>query len=172
MAFVGPEGQRERGEVVDQGDGVAVGGEVDGAQVGAAGVAGFDADVGKLLGDVDGELGFGLFAAIGAEDAAKFPFLGAEGAEQETLAAVALAAKDAEQGSATAERAERGGDEQGGHGDLFGEEFGVRLEEGAGDELGERVGGGGCGRVGSRRDGRYCGRQVWRFGGGRNRRRR
>ena len=94
VVFGGPESQGEGGQVVDQGDGVAVFGEVDGADVVAAGVAGFYADVGELFGDVDGELGFGFFAAGGAEDAAEFPFVEAEGAEQVAFAAVAFDAED------------------------------------------------------------------------------
>ena len=64
--LVRPQSERDGGEVVDQGDGVAVFGEVDGGETKLAGVAGFDADVGQLLGDVDRELGFGFFAAGGA----------------------------------------------------------------------------------------------------------
>jgi hypothetical protein len=68
----------------------------DGADVVAAGVAGFNADVGELFGDVDGEFVFGFFAAGGAEDAAEFPFVEAEGADEVALAAVAFDAQNSE----------------------------------------------------------------------------
>jgi hypothetical protein len=74
---------------------VAVFGQVDGAEVVAAGFAGFYADVGELFGDVDGEFVFGFFAARRAKDAAEFPFVETEGAEEVALAAVAFDAQDA-----------------------------------------------------------------------------
>jgi hypothetical protein len=76
--FLGPEREREGGEVVDDGDGVAVFGEVDGADAGFAGVAGFYAEVGELLGDVDGEFFFVGFGAVGAIDSAEIPLVQAE----------------------------------------------------------------------------------------------
>jgi len=54
-----------------------------------ASVAGFDADVGQLLGDVDGEFGIGFFAAGGAR-MRRNSIPGAEGAEEEAFAAVAF----------------------------------------------------------------------------------
>jgi hypothetical protein len=101
----GPEGEGKCGEVVDERDGVAIGGQVDGADVGVTGFTGFYTDVRKLLGNVDRELGFRLLAAGGAEDAAEFPFLGAERAQEEALAPVAFAADDSEQRRAAAEGA-------------------------------------------------------------------
>ena len=96
--FVGPEGEGDGGEVVNERDGVAVFCEIHGGEIELAGVAGFDADMGELLGDVDGELGFGFFTAGGAEDAAEFPFLGAEGTEEKAFAAIAFDAQDAQEG--------------------------------------------------------------------------
>ena len=92
--FVGPKSLGDGGEVVHEGDGVAVLGEVHAGKEKFAGIAGLDAKMGKLLGDVDGEFVFGFFAAGGAKDAAKFPFLRAEGAEKKALAAVAFGTKD------------------------------------------------------------------------------
>ena len=94
--FVSPEGEREGGEVVDDGNGMPIFGEVDGAEEGFAGVAGFHAEVRELFGDVDGKLGLGVFSAGGAEDSAEFPFLEAERAEEVALAAVAFDAQDSE----------------------------------------------------------------------------
>ena len=54
---------------------MAVFGQVDGADLGLAGVTGFDADVGELLGYVDGQFLFVFFAACVAIDSAKIPFL-------------------------------------------------------------------------------------------------
>ena len=93
--FVGPKRERDCGEVVHERDGIAVFCEVDGSEIELASVAGFDADVGQLLGDVDGELGFGLFATRGAMNPPKFPFLGAKGTEEEAFAAVAFDSEDA-----------------------------------------------------------------------------
>ena len=109
--LVGPEGEGKGGEIVDDGDSVAVLGEVDGAEVELAGVAGLDAYVGKLLGDVDGQLVFGFFAASGAEKASKIPLAHAKGAEETALAAVPFETKRAKhwQGSATRADARCGG---------------------------------------------------------------
>ena len=76
--LAGPERERDGSEVVDERDGVAVFGEVDGADVEVAGVAGFDAKVRKLLDHINGELALGFFAASGTEDAAKIPFVKTE----------------------------------------------------------------------------------------------
>ena len=75
-ALVSPEGQRDSGEIVDERNGMTVFGEVYGADVEPAGVAGFDSDVRELFGDVHRELGFGFFAAGGCGVA---PGFGADG---------------------------------------------------------------------------------------------
>jgi len=64
--FVGPEREGNGGEVIDQRDSVAVFGEINGAQIEFAGVATLHANVGKLLGHIDGQFGFLLLAARGA----------------------------------------------------------------------------------------------------------
>ncbi len=104
-----PEVERNGSEFVDQRVGQAVFGEVDGFDVGLASVAAFDADVGKLLGGVDGKLSVVFLAASGADDAAELPFGQAEPAEQAAAAAVALLAQDAVGRFAIAERAQRMG---------------------------------------------------------------
>src|SRR5438034_10434647 len=68
-----------------------------------AGVAGFDADVGQLLGNVDRQFAFLFFAACGAEDSPELPFLGAKGTEQEAFSAVAFGAQYTEQRASAAQ---------------------------------------------------------------------
>lgn len=136
--FVGPEGEGKGGEVVDGGNGVAVFAEVDGAEVGAAGIAGFGADVGELFGDEDREFGFVGFAAVRAEDAAERPFGGAEGAEEGTSGTVALGTEDTEKRESAAHRAEIGNGRSGRDCGLGGEKSGVGLEEGAREKFGDR----------------------------------
>ena len=60
--LVCPEREGDRGEVIDEGDGVAVFGQVDRSEEKLAGVAGFHADVGQLLRDVNWLLALGFFA--------------------------------------------------------------------------------------------------------------
>jgi len=114
--FVGPKGEGEGSEVIDERNGVAVFCEIDGANVELAGFAGFDAHVRELLGDVDGELVFGFFAAGGAEKAAKVPFAHTEGAEKEALAAVSFETKRAKHRQGAAARAEARSSGGRGHG--------------------------------------------------------
>src|SRR5882724_13072875 len=135
--LMGPQGERNRGQIIHQGDGVAVFGEIDSGEIKLAGVAGFDADVGQLLGDVDGELGFGFFAAGGAEDTAEFPFLGAEGTEEKALATVAFDSEDTGERAGAAQWANFGGHDDGRLRRLLGAKFGVGLQEPSGNELGE-----------------------------------
>jgi hypothetical protein len=137
--FVGPEGEGKGGEIVNQGDGVAVFGEVDGADVVPAGIAGFDAHVRKLFGDIDRELAFGFFATGGAENAAKIPFVETKGANQPALAAVAFWAKHAEQRDRVAKRADALCRFERGWRPMNGQELGVGLQENLKSELGEGV---------------------------------
>jgi len=104
-----PEIEWDGGEFIDEGVGEAVLGEVDRFDVGVAGVAALDADMGELFGSVDRELGVVLLTASGTNDAAEGPLGEAETAEQAAAAAVALLAEDAERGFAIAERAQRKG---------------------------------------------------------------
>src|SRR5713226_1462069 len=106
-----------------------------------AGFAGFDTDVRKLFSDVDGEFVFTLFGAMGAEDATKLPFLGAEGALQVTFAAVAFGAKHPEERKRIAARATTDGHGEIGRKHGADDEFGVRLKKGAAEEFVEWFGG-------------------------------
>ena len=74
--FVGPEGEGNGGDVINQGDCVAIFCQVDSLEIELAGVAGLDTDVGELLRNVDRQFGFGLFATRRAMNPPKFPFLG------------------------------------------------------------------------------------------------
>ena len=76
--FLGPQRQRDSGQIVYEGYGVAVFGEVDGAQIIFASVAGFDADIWELFRDVDGQFCFGFFGAGGADNSSKFPLVQAK----------------------------------------------------------------------------------------------
>ena len=101
-----PEVERDGSEFVDEGVGQAVLGEVDGLDVGLAGVAALDSDVGKLGSGVDGKLGVVFLPAPGTYDAAELPFGEAKTAEQAAARAIALRAEDTERGFAIAERAQ------------------------------------------------------------------
>ena len=119
---------------------MAVFGQVDGAQIELAGFAGFHANVGKLLGYIDGEFLFVVFAAGGAENAAKLPLLKTKRTSEKAFAAVGFGAEHSEQRQrATARTDPRvGGELRRGH--AHGEKFGIGLEKRAKDEFGERFG--------------------------------
>ena len=106
--LVGPKGEGDNGEIIDKRDGVPIFCEIDGADVELAGVAGLDAHVRELLGDIDGELVFRFFTTGGAEKAAKIPFAHAKGTKEEALASVTLEAQGAEHGEGTTTRANAG----------------------------------------------------------------
>ena len=76
--LLGPQSEGDGSEVVDYGDSIAISGQVDRAHADLAGFAGFDANMRKLLGHVDGQLLFVLFAASHTIDSAEVPFLKAE----------------------------------------------------------------------------------------------
>jgi hypothetical protein len=78
---MGPESERDRGQIIDQGDGVAVFRQIDRAEIKLAGIASFHANVGQLLRYVDRELAFCFFAARRAMNPAKFPLLRAKRTE-------------------------------------------------------------------------------------------
>src|SRR5258708_29119622 len=103
--LVGPERERDGSEIIDQGDGVAVLGEINGAQIKFAGVATLHADVGKLLGNVDRQFAFLFLAAKRAENSPKIPFPEAERAKKKPFAAVTLGAQHAEERPCAAQRA-------------------------------------------------------------------
>src|SRR4029077_17542501 len=65
--FLRPEIQRDRGEFVDKRVGQTVLREVDRLDVGLAGVAALDANVGECFGGVDGKLGVIFLAASGTD---------------------------------------------------------------------------------------------------------
>jgi len=73
--LVGPECEGNRGQIMKERDGMSVFRQVDrGEKENLAGVAGFEADVGQLLGlHTTGELAFGPSPACGAMNPAEFP---------------------------------------------------------------------------------------------------
>src|SRR5437016_14676340 len=98
--------ERHGGQLVDQRVGQSVLAWVDAFDVGLAGVAALDADVGQFGGGVHGKLGMVLLGASGTDEAAELPFGEAEAAEQAATASVALRAEDGERRLAMAKRAE------------------------------------------------------------------
>jgi hypothetical protein len=101
--FLRPEVERDGGEFVDQRVGKAVLGEVDGFDVGLAGVAALDANVGEFFSGIDGKFGVVFLAASGADDAAELPFREAKAAEQAAATSVTLLAQNAARRFAIAE---------------------------------------------------------------------
>ena len=77
-----PEIERDGGEFVDERISESVFREVDGFNVGVAGVAALHADVGQFVGGVDRELELVFLSTSGADKAAKFPLRETEPAEQ------------------------------------------------------------------------------------------
>ena len=101
-----PKIKRNGSEFVDQRLGESVLGEVDGLDVGFAGIAALDPDVRKGFSGVDGQLGMILLAAPGTDDAPEVPFGQAEAAEQASAASIALRAEDRKHRFAITERAQ------------------------------------------------------------------
>src|SRR5207302_720870 len=129
-----PDLQRERGKLIDHGDGQAVFGEVHSIDVGLARIASLDAHMFKLAGGVRREFVKPFFAAGRAYDPAVIPLGEAERADQRALGSVALLAQDADLRFAAANRAD-GRPEAGQiHCPAGGKVLGVRLQQRASKE--------------------------------------
>src|SRR5271165_3510658 len=111
--FLRPETERNGREVIHGRHGIAILGQIDGAQIALTGFAGFHADVRELFRNEDRQLVFALLAAMGAENPAEFPLLRAERALQESLSAVAFHSQHGQQGQGIAPRAAADGHRQG-----------------------------------------------------------
>src|ERR1700690_1481218 len=74
----GPEAERDGRQAVHQRHCVAIFGQINGAQIVLAGLAGFHADVRQLVRNIDGQVVLALFPAKSAQDAAEFPLLRAK----------------------------------------------------------------------------------------------
>ena len=133
--FLRPEIQRDGGEFVDERVGQTVLREVNRLDVGLAGVAALDADVGECFSGVDGKLGVIFLAAPGTDDAAEFPFDEAKPAKEAAAASVALLAEDAQRRLPIAERAERMGVAVELQANLRTGEFRVGLQEGQSEKF-------------------------------------
>src|SRR3989442_13546498 len=127
--FVGPQGKRNRRQIIDQGDGMAIFGQVNGAEIEFAGIASFHANVRELFRDVDRQLVLGFLTARGAQNPAKLPFLQTKGADQESLAAVALRPQDAQKRARLAQRTHPRCHHDGGPRKLCRAEFRAGLEK-------------------------------------------
>ena len=130
-----PKIERNRGQFVDQRVGEAVLAEIDGLDVGAAGIAALDPDVGERFGSIDGQFGVVFLAASGADDTAEFPLAQAEAADQVSAGAVALWAKHARDWLAAAEWAQGMGVALELKRNVCTNEFRVGLKKGEGEEL-------------------------------------
>ena len=133
--FLRPQIERDRGEFVDQGVGEAVLSEIDGLDVGVAGIAAVDPHVGELVSGVNRQFGSILLTASRTDDAAKPPFAQTETADKTAARAIALWAQDAEGGLAIAERAERAGVAVEFERKATAHEFCARLKKSEGEEF-------------------------------------
>src|SRR4029077_1256779 len=93
----------------------------------------------KQFGNIYRQFVFALFAALGAKDSAKLPFLGTKRALQIPFPSVPLLPQDSEQGKGIAARATASGHQQswGKHGGD--DEFGIGLQKRACKKLLERI---------------------------------
>jgi hypothetical protein len=89
-----PQIEWNKGEFIDERIGESVFREVDGLEIGAAGIAALDADVREAFGAINRKLGAILFLASRADGAAVFPFSKTKTTEQ-IAASVALLAQNA-----------------------------------------------------------------------------
>jgi hypothetical protein len=141
-ALLGPKVERDRGQFVYHRLGQAVFRQIDGLNVGPAGVATLNPDVGKCFGSIDRELSMVFLAAAGTDDAPELPFGKAEAAEQTAAASIALRAKDRQHRLTITEGAKRIGVTLKLQPSTPAGELGVRLQEGQGKEffrLGRRL---------------------------------
>jgi len=90
-----PKVEWDGSEFVDERVGQAVFAEINGLEVGAAGIATLDTDVGELLGGIDRQFGVVFLIAARTDDAAELPLAKAESTEQVAAGAVAEGAKHA-----------------------------------------------------------------------------
>jgi len=72
----------EGGDVFDERNGLGFFDQIGGDEVVPAGGAAFEAEVGELLSDVDGEFLEALLTAVGAQNALVGPFVGAVSADE------------------------------------------------------------------------------------------
>jgi hypothetical protein len=84
-----PQVQRDRGKFVDQRVGQTVFREVNGFDVGVAGIAALDSHVRKLFSGIDRKFALVLLAASGTDDATELPFAKTETADQIPVGTVA-----------------------------------------------------------------------------------
>ncbi|MGA7931112.1 MAG: hypothetical protein WCA20_34600 [Candidatus Sulfotelmatobacter sp.] len=104
--FLRPEVERDGGKIVDEGLGEPVLGEVDGLDVGLAGVAALDADVGEGIGGVNRNVWHGLAGRIPGQTRRRNSHSARQKPQNRLRAAIALLAENAEPGLAIAERAQ------------------------------------------------------------------
>ncbi len=134
-ALLRPKVQWYRSKFVDERLGKAILSQVNGLDVGLAGIAALDADVGKRFGSVHGKLGMVFLAASGTNDAAELPFAKAEAAKQVAAASITLRAQDCERRLAIAERAQGMGVALELQPGVRAGIFGVRLQKGKGEKF-------------------------------------
>ncbi len=101
-----PEIEWNRSQFIHQRVRQAVLCKIDGLDIGVAGIAALNADVGKLFGSVDRKFGLVFLAASRADDATEFPFAEAKAADQVASRAIALGAKHGKGGPPITERAQ------------------------------------------------------------------
>ncbi|MDQ1390129.1 MAG: hypothetical protein QOF56_3583 [Acidobacteriaceae bacterium] len=130
-----PQIKRNGSEFVDQRLGESVLGEVDGLDVGFAGIAALDPDVRKGFSGVDGQFGMILLAASGTDDASEVPFGEADAAEQAAPASIALRAENGKHRFAITEWAEGMGVAVELQASLRTGEFRIGLQEGQSQKL-------------------------------------
>src|ERR1700674_5760740 len=134
-----PKRERNRREVINNRDGVAIFCEVDRSKIKLAGIAGFDTDVRELLRYIHRQLVLCFFAARRAENPSEFPFLRTKRTEQKSFPAVAFRPQHAQKRPRPAQRANSRRHNNGSPPHLCGAKLRIGLKECARNELGERA---------------------------------
>ena len=133
--LAGPKREGDCRQIIDERGSVSVFRQIDRREKKLAGITGFHANVRQLLCYVHRQLGFGLFAARGAQDAPKLPLLRTKRAQQKPFPAIAFRPERSQEWTRTAQGANSHGHNNGSPRRQSRAKFGIRLQECSSQEL-------------------------------------